>query len=387
MLVVRKELFYAVGQFRSEFSGAQDYDLVLRLSTLTQAIHHVPKILYHWRKIPGSAASEVDAKPEALDAGRRALEEHVRGKIPRASVEPGLLPGLFRVRYGLHENPLASLCILASGRAASVEERGSVDLLDNLVQSIAAKTDYRNYEIVVVDDGNLGEATRRAANGIHCRQVSFPGPHRPFNFSRKANFAWKQARGRYIVLLNDDLEVIARDWLGSMIELLECKEIGVVGAKLLFPDGRIQHAGIVLGVNGGAAHIYHGFPDLVGYNAFTHVVRNYSAVTAACMATRREVLEATGGFDERLPIDYNDVDFCLKAIERGYRVVYTPHAELLHFEGSSIPRATQNPREVALFRERWALYLQCDPHYNPNLMRRSVDFSIDPEVANWPANG
>jgi len=130
-----------------------------------------------------------------------------------------------------------------------------------------------------------------------------------------------------------------------------------------------------------------GFPDLVGYNAFTHAVRNYSAVTAACMATRQEVLEAVGGLDERLPIDYNDVDFCLKAIERGYRVVYTPHAELLHFEGSSIPRATQNPREVALFRERWALYLQCDPHYNPNLMRRSVDFSIDPEVANWPANG
>jgi GT2 family glycosyltransferase/glycosyltransferase involved in cell wall biosynthesis len=387
MLVVRKELFYAIGQFRSEFSGAQDYDLVLRLSTRAQSIHHVPKILYHWRKIPESAAAEVDAKPEALDAGRRALEDHVRSHLPGASVERGLLPGLFRVRRTIQDNPLASLCILASGRAAAVEGRGSIDLVSNLVQSIAAKTDYGNYEIVVVDDGNLSDATRAALSGIPHRRVRFPEPNRPFNFSRKANFAWKQAQGRYIVLLNDDLEVIARDWLGSMIELLQCEDIGVVGAKLLFPDGRIQHAGLVLGVNGGAAHVYHAFPDLVGYNAFTHVVRNYSAVTAACMATRREVLEATSGFDERLPIDYNDVDFCLKAIERGYRVVYTPHAELLHFEGASIPRTTQNPREVALFRERWAAYVHCDPHYNPNLMRHSVDFSIDPEVANWPGSG
>ncbi|HEY7335598.1 MAG TPA: glycosyltransferase [Bryobacteraceae bacterium] len=387
MLVVRKELFYAAGQFRPEFSGAQDYDLVLRLSTRTQSIHHVPKILYHWRKIPGSAALEVEAKPEALEAGRRALEDHVRSYLPGGCVEPGLLPGLFRVRRRIQGNPLASLCILASGRSADMDDHETIDLLGNLVQSIAAKTDYRNYEIVVVDDGNLSGATLRALNGIPHRRVGFPGPNRPFNFSRKANFAWKQAQGRYIVLLNDDLEIVARDWLGSMLEPLQCSEVGVVGAKLLFPDGRIQHAGVVLGVNGGAAHVYHGFPDLVGYNAVTHLIRNYSAVTAACMAMRREVLEAVDGFDERLPVDFNDVDFCLKAIRHGYRVVYTPHAELLHFEGSSIPRTTQNSREMTLFREKWASYLRCDPHYNPNLMRGSVDFSIDPEVANWPPSG
>jgi GT2 family glycosyltransferase len=315
------------------------------------------------------------------------LEDHVGRSFPGAHVEAGLLPGLFRVRYPLHGNPMASLCILASGRTAAVEGRGTVDLLGNLIQSIAAKTDYPNYEILVVDDGELPEPTRRALSGIPYRRVSFLGPNRPFNFSRKANFAWKQANGRYIVLLNDDLEVITRDWLGSMVEPLQREAVGVVGAKLLFPDGRIQHAGIVLGVNRGAAHLYHGFPDAVGYNAFTHLVRNYSAVTAACMATRREVLEATGGFDEQLAIDYNDVDLCLKAIERGYRVVYTPHAELVHFEGTSLPRTTQNPREVRLFGEKWAGYLHYDPHYNPNLIRGSMDFSIDPEVANWPASG
>ncbi len=378
MLTVRKDLFYAAGQMRSEFSGAQDYDLALRLAKRAQSIYHVPKILYHWRKIAGSAAAEVDAKPAALDAGKRALEDYVQLHHPGGSVEPGLLPGLFRARYPIPGNPLASLCILASGREAEVAGRGRVNLLANFVRSIVEKTDYRNYEIVVVDDGILPATTLRALEGLPYRQVSFPGPNRPFNFSKKVNFAWRQARGRYIVLLNDDMEVVSSEWLGAMLEQLQQDAVGVVGAKLLYPDERIQHVGMVLGVNHGAAHVYHGFPaGFIGYNAFTHVVRNYSAVTAACMATRREVLEATGGFEEQFAVDYNDVDFCLKAIHRGYRVVYTPYAELLHFEGASLPRTRQNQREVKLFRERWAAYVDGDPYYNPNLTRHGLDYAID----------
>ncbi len=382
MLVVRKDLFYAAGQFRSEFSGAQDYDLALRLATLAQCVHHVPKILYHWRKIEGSAAERVDAKPAALDAGRRALEDHVQRNGIDARVEEGLLPGLFRVRNRIRDNPLASLCILASGREATVAGRGTINLLENFVRSIVDLTRYPNYEIVVVDDGTLPESTRQTLRGLPYRSVSFSNSQGPFNFAKKANFAFRQARGRYIVLLNDDMEVISGEWLEAMLEPLQQDAVGVVGAKLLFPDETIQHAGVVLGVNGGAAHVYHGYSGgTVGYNAFTHVIRNYSAVTAACMATRIDVLQATGGFDEEFAVDYNDIDFCLSAIEQGYRIVYTPYAELYHFERTSLPRTKQDRKEVELFRNRWAHYLQHDPFYNPNLTRSALNFSLSRELA------
>jgi GT2 family glycosyltransferase/glycosyltransferase involved in cell wall biosynthesis len=383
LLVVRKDLFYEVGGFRPEFSGAQDYDLALRLSTRAQSIHHVPKILYHWRKIRGSAAELVDAKPEALDAGRRALEDHLDRNGIEGEVEFGQIEGTFRVRYRIRDYPLASLCIMASNNRATVEGRGNIDLLENFVKSIVAKTDYPNYEIVVIDDGNL-----QPLSGVPYRLASFTEPNVPFNFAKKANFAFRQARGRHIVLLNDDMEVISEEWLSAMIEFTQQPRVGVVGARLLFPDDRLQHVGVVLGVNQGAAHAFHSFPaGFVGYNAYTHVIRNYSAVTAACMATRIDVVEATGGFDERLAIDYNDIDFCLKAIQQGYDVVYTPYAELYHFEGTSIHRKSQNPQEVELFQQRWASFVERDPFYNPNLTQTRGDFAIDPRASGWPSTG
>jgi GT2 family glycosyltransferase len=381
LLVVRKDLFYAAGGFRSEFSGAQDYDLALRLSTMAHAIHHVPKILYHWRKLRGSAAEFVEAKPEALDAGRRALQDHLWRNNIDAVVDEGQIEGTFRVRHRIRENPLASLCIMASNTRAKVAGRGEIDLVANFVKSIAEKTDYPNYEIVVVDDANLTEGTLTALAGLPCRRVSFTEPNRPFNFAKKANFAFRQARGRHVVLLNDDMEVIAPEWLSAMIEFTQQEEIGAVGARLLFPDDSIQHVGLVIGVNGGAAHAFHRFPGgFVGYNAYTHLIRNYSAVSAACMAARLDVIEALGGFDEQFAVDYNDVDFCLRAIQHGYRIVYTPYAELYHFEGTSIRRTAQDPREVSLFLSRWADRMRHDPYYNPNLTRSDVDFSIDPRL-------
>ena len=378
LLVVRKDLFFSAGAFRSDFSGAQDYDLALRLSTEAQWIHHLPKILYHWRKAQGSAAGLVYAKPEALDAGRRALENHVWRNGMDATVEDGLLEGTFRVRHGIRDNPLASLCIMASNNRATVPGRGNIDLLENFVKSIAEKTDYPNYEIVVVDDGNLSDSTRRALAGIPYRLESFTAPNKPFNFSKKANFAFRQARGRHIVLLNDDMEVISREWLTAMIEFTQQEEIGVVGARLVLADEGIQHVGIVLGVNNGAAHAFHQYPaGSIGYNAYTHLIRNYSAVSAACMATRMDVIEKAGGFDEQFETDFNDVDFCLRVLQKGLRIVYTPYAELYHFEGTSIKRKIQDPREVALFNSRWAREIRDDPYYNPNLTRVDADFSVD----------
>lgn len=380
LLVIQKTLFYTLGGFRPEFSGAQDYDLALRASTRAHLICHIPKILYHWRAIRGSAAEAVDAKPAALEAGRRALEDHVIRNGIDADVEEGLLPGLFRVRNRIRGNPLASLCILAGGRRAIVEGRGEIDLLSNFVASIVHRTEYPNYEIVIVDDGALPERARRALAGLPYRIEHYAPPEGPFNFSRKANFAFRQARGRHILLLNDDLEVISPEWLTAMLEPLQQDTVGVVGARLLFPDGRLQHGGVVLGINDSAAHVYHGYPaSFVGYNAFTHVIRNYSAVTAACLATRTDVIEATGGFDEQLGIDYNDIDFCLSAIRHGYRIVYTPYAEMYHFEGSSIQRKEANVRDTMRFQLRWREYVRDDPYYNPNLTRKALDFSIDEE--------
>jgi GT2 family glycosyltransferase len=181
------------------------------------------------------------------------------------------------------------------------------------------------------------------------------------------------------VLLNDDLEVIGGDWLSALLEFTQRREIGIAGGRLLYPNDTVQHAGVVLGVNGCAAHPFYETPrDAIGYNGFSHLIRNYSAVTGACMATRREVIEQTGGFDERLPIDFNDIAFCLAARERGYRIVYTPYCELYHFEGITSKRRTQDPKEVEYFSRKWAKYVDNDPYYNPNLTRFGSDFACTP---------
>ena len=376
LLVIRKGLFYAVGEFQAEYSGAQDYDLALRASRAARKITHIAKVLYHWRKIPGSAAEQVDAKPAALEAGRRALEDHVSRTVPGGQVEPGKLPGLFRVRYPIIDNPLVSICIPTHDQTGEIPGRGPTNFVANIVRSIAEKTDYRHFEILVCDDGNLSPSTRRAIRDIPHRLVSYPGPYAPFNFSVKANFMFEQARGEQIVLLNDDMEVIASEWLAALLEHSQRKEIGAVGARLLFPNGRIQHVGVVIGVHGGAAHVYHNFPaSLIGYNAFTHVVRNYSAVTGACLATRKSVIADIGGFDPRFAVDYNDIDYCLRACERGYRVVYTPYAELYHFENQTARRNEACPETQRLFAARWARVIERDPYYNSNLTRNGLDFS------------
>jgi GT2 family glycosyltransferase/glycosyltransferase involved in cell wall biosynthesis len=377
LLAVRKKMFLKVGGFRAEYSGAQDYDLALRLAGVTNRIGHIPKVLYHWRIIEGSAAKEVDAKPAALEAGRRALEDFVRREKLPATVEPGLLPGLFRVKYRVVGQPKASLVIVAGNQKVELPERGDVVLVENFARSIVEKTDYANYEIVVAHDGNLSEETVGSLERLGCRLAEYPGPRRPFNFAHKANWSLRQARSELAVLLNDDMEVSQREWLGALLEYAQQPWIGAVGGRLIYADGRLQHSGIVLGVNGGAAHLYHGFPrGFVGYNAITHIVRNYSAVTGACLAIKMSLFEKIGGFDEAYGVDYNDIDFCLSLMDAGYRVVYTPYSELYHFEAQSLRRMGQNAEEVARFWKKWAKYLAADPHYNVNLSRKRLDCAL-----------
>jgi GT2 family glycosyltransferase/glycosyltransferase involved in cell wall biosynthesis len=378
MLVVRKRLFLELGGFREAYSGAQDYDLMLRLSRRTQHVHHIQKALYHWRAVEGSAAAVVDAKPYALDAGFRALSDHVAARHgDRAWVEAGLLPGTFRVRRRILGNPRVTLLILTNNTELELPSRGRFHMVDNMVDSILRRTSYRNYEIVVVDNSRLAAEQHSRFQSLGVRVENFTGPVVPFNYAAKANFALRTCRTEHLVLLNDDMEVINDDWLTSMLELSQDPEVGAVGARLLHADGTLQHVGCVIGVNGGSAHVYHSFPgDFVGYNGFTHLIRNYSAVTGACLATRKSVLSQAGGLDESFAVDFNDTDLCLKIIESGYRVVYTPYAQLFHFEGASAKRATQSADERRRFVARWARYMENDPHFNPNFARDRFDFTV-----------
>ena len=378
-LTVRSALFLELGGFRTAYSGAQDYDLMLRLSRRTDAIRRIPQVLYHWRKIPGSASAEVDAKPAALDAGRRALEDHVAEAYgsDQATVEPGLLPGLHRVRHRIPPDLAVSIVILTNNGTIALPGRGRFVMVDNLVLSIVRYTATPRHSIIVIDDGHssASQAERYADLGV--RLVSYSRSTPSFNFSQKANFALRLVETEHVVFMNDDMEVRNGEWLSALIEFSQRSEIGACAGKLLHADGTIQHAGVVLGINGSAAHVFHNAPgDLVGYNGYTHVIRNYSALTAACLATRRSVMTEVGGFDPRLAIDFNDIDLCLRMRRSQYRLVYTPFSEVVHFESASALRHTQDPSEVMLFQNRWSQAIRDDPYYNPNLSRTRLDFTL-----------
>jgi O-antigen biosynthesis protein len=375
LMVLRRSLVAEVGGFRVGYEGAQDYDLALRTTARTSRIRHIPKVLYHWRKVPGSAAGEVEAKPWALAAARRALEDHVRERGLDATVQPGLAPGLFRVRFRIAGRPLVTIVLPTDDQTREIDGR-RVPLLSNCLRSLVQKTAYANYEILVIDNGRLSDATRAVLETVPHRRVSY-SYRGAFNFAHKLNFAVGHARGSHLVVFNDDLEVVASEWLNAMLEYSQQPEIGAVGAKLFFPDGRLQHIGMVLGVCGVAAHAFHMHPgEAAGYAGSAIVTRNYSAVTGACMMTRREVFDAVGGFNERLAIDFNDVDYCLRVRRTGRRIVYTPYAQLVHLESGSFGARLQNPAELKEIRLTWGEVIERDPYYNPNLTPDFPDYRL-----------
>ena len=377
--VIRKALVLELGGLREAYSGAQDYDLVLRASDRSRRVAHIPKVLYHWRKIPGSAADKVDAKPDALLNARRAIADFVSSKDPGAKVVDGQLFGTFRVRWSIDHARPVTLLILTDARSKRVEGRGEIMLLENFLASVWEKSTYDNYRVLVVDNGNIPATLKKEIVNRGGRVVSYKFEGQ-FNFSAKMNFALRHVETEDVILLNDDLEVISPDWIESLLEQSQRDEIGAVGARLLFANGAIQHAGVVLGVNGSAAHLFHNLSaGSVGYYGFTHVIRNYSVVTGAVLATRMSVVRRVGYFDEGMRIDFNDTDFCLKVGEAGYRVVYTPFAELYHFEGSTQTRVTADQSDVDAFFKRWRDKLTADPFYHPLLPKDRVDCHVD----NW----
>jgi GT2 family glycosyltransferase len=375
LTVIRRALLERLGGFRTGFEGAQDYDLWLRASEHTDAVKHVPRILYHWRKGPNSTAASTLAKPEALGHSRRALLEHLQRRGVGGTVEPGVRPGLWRVRYDVIGPPMVSIVVPTDG--GRVRPGRSGNLLVECLQSLVKRTAYRgDLEIIVAHNGTVPDAAIACLRNVRHRVVAAPQLS-PFNFARKLNFAAGLAEGEHILLLNDDIVVQEPGWLMAMVEHSQQADVGAVGALLRYPDGRLQHVGMLLGVCGVAAHAYHGAPgDTTGYLSSVLTVRNYSAVTGACLMTRRRTFEALGGFDEDLPIDFNDVDYCLRVRQLGLRVVYTPYAQLVHHEAGTIGPRVQATSEVQRFRERWRDVIANDPCYNPNLTRNRPDWTF-----------
>ena len=378
LMVLRRSIVEAAGGFREGFEGSQDYDLALRVIERTDRVGHVPRVLYHWRQAPRSAAVDSAAKPWAIAAARRAVAEHLARTGVDADVLDGARPGFLRVRPRLRGRPLVSIVMPTADRRREVRGR-EMRLAAQALRSIRTATTYPRYEVVLVEHtapGPLSDETLEALAAVPHRRVSYDRAG-PFSFSRAVNLGVAHATGDQIVLFNDDLEVITAEWIEALLEYAQAQAIGAVGPKLLLPDGRLQHIGIVLGVCGAAAHAFHQAPGgTPGYFGSALGPRNYSAVTGACLMTPRAVFERLGGFDERLATDFNDVDYCLRLGRAGYRTVFTPYAELYHHESSSYGGRTWNAAERARVQEKWPDAFACDPFYNPNLTRDFPDYRL-----------
>jgi GT2 family glycosyltransferase len=363
--LIRAEVLEQVGGFRSEFDGAQDYDLFLRVIERTTRIDHIPRVLYHWRRSRASTADNIRRKPGSLETGRLALEAHLERQAMRGHVTVDWRTHAYWIKRDLAEPKPVSIVIPVRDR---------VELLARCLDSITRETTYAPYEIVIVDNDSQTDEARAYLSALKHRVLTYSGP---FNFSAINNFAVEQTESPWLLFLNNDTEVIDGDWLTVMAEHIQRPEVGAVGPRLLYPDDTVQHGGIVVGVGGIAEHAFRGFPaEAPGVCRQLQVTRNYSAVTGACLLTRRDVFNKVGGFDEeRLPVTFSDVDLCLKIRRAGYLVVYTPFARLYHHESGS-RRRTVEPMETGVMRERWAAALANDPYYNPNLSRDRADFSL-----------
>lgn len=386
-LMVEKALIDRIGMSPEDVAGAQDYDLTLRCLAAGARIEHVAHVLYHWRVHPGSTADgSADSKPYAIEAGRLALQRHFDSLGVHGTVEESETPFVYRMRYALPEPaPLVSIVI---------PTKDHVETLDACLMSIAQKATYTNYEIVLVENNSedpetfayyetLPERVAAVSEGKGgARVVHWPGE---FNYSQIINFGVEYAKGDCLLLLNNDTEVISSDFIEEMMGYLQRPDAGVVGAKLYFADHLVQHAGILVGVRGALTHANQDFSaKREGYLARAVRPGNFSAVTGACQMVRRDVFEQVGGYNEEFAVGFNDADFCLRVWEAGHRTIFTPYAELHHYEFTSRGREEANEeklrrwkREQALFMQRWPeFFLDGDPWLGPNLSAESEYFSL-----------
>ncbi len=379
MLCIRKTVLDGIAPIPSEFDGSQDHHMALAASEAARHIHHVPRVLYHWRVHPGSTANDSTAKPYAIEAGRRAVQAHLdRTGAPGTARVSERLDGHYEVDFEVAGEPLVSVII---------PTKDSVDVLDRCLTSIREKCDWPNYEVILVENNSCDPATfeyyeRVQAEDERMHVVTFEGDG-TFNYPAINNFGVEYAKGDYLLLLNNDTEVIEAGWMRRMLALAQRPGAGIVGVKLLFPDDTIQHCGVSLS-EGGPGH-YYAFMDKSekGYVWMAVALQNKSAVTAACMMVPRSVWDEVDGLDEAFAADYNDVDFCLRVREAGYRVILDPGVVLYHYESISRGRNTQDAkavrfsREKGLLRERWPRYFDfAEPYDNPNLSRIYTSYHV-----------
>ncbi|MGR9072071.1 MAG: glycosyltransferase [Gammaproteobacteria bacterium] len=383
MGVYRTELIRRIGGFRKGFEGSQDHDLALRVVEKIDSsqIRHIPRILYHWRVREGSTALSVDEKPYAIQAGERAINEFLlRNSVPARAESLGYG---YRVRYRVPDTePKVSLII---------PSRNNAVILKRCIESILEKTRYENFEILIVNNGSDQKETLNYLETVkrHERIRILDDP-RPFNYSALNNGAITHASGDIIGLLNDDTEVIEPDWMGEMVSHAVRPEVGAVGAYLLYPDHSSQHSGVILGVGGVAGHAFKMQPEnSPGYFARGLLIQSLSAVTGACLFVRKEVYLETGGLNEEaLTVAFNDVDFCLRLLQKGYRNIWTPYAKLFHHESKSrgledtSEKRRRFEQEIKFMQEAWGGLLNNDPAYNPNLTlsKENFDLAFPPRV-------
>jgi GT2 family glycosyltransferase len=364
LTVLRRTLFDEIGGLRSDYDGSQDYDLTLRATEVARAVVHIPDVLYHWRTLPGSAASDTtsqQAKPWAYEAGRRAIEDalHRRGEPGEVSTIAEF-PGRYHVRRGVLDRPLVSIIIPFRDEPA---------MLATCARTLRADPGYDNFELVLVDNDSALPETHALLEELSAqskvRVLHAPGP---FNWAAINNAAARASDGEILLFLNNDIEARTPGWLDAMVGHVQRSEVGAVGARLLYPDGTIQHAGVVIGLGGIAGHVLRGLPgDRPGYNSLAISTRDCSVVTGAAMMVRRQLFLEFGGFDETLAVAFNDVDFCFKLRDRGYLIVFTPLAELVHHESKSRGH-TDDFAENELMLLRWGSMMAAgDPYHNTHL--------------------
>lgn len=379
LFVVSRKVIEKVGGLRSEFDGAQDYDFVLRCveAVKDEEICHIPKILYHWRCHEDSTAENPESKLYAFEAGRRAVQAHYERTGIRAEVFKGEYLGLYRTKFIRDHDPLISIII---------PNKDHIDDLKRCMESIEQKSTYKNYEYIIVENNSTDSATfeyykKLEAENPKVRMVYWDGV---FNYSAINNYGASFAKGEYLLLLNNDTEIINPDCLEELLGYCMRKDVGAVGARLYYEDDTIQHAGVVIGFGGIAGHCF--VQQKRGTTGYCHRIicaQDYSAVTAACMMVKKSAFDAVGGLSEELAVAFNDIDFCMKLRKAEYLIVYNPYAELYHYESKSRgledtpEKVARFNKEIATFEKKWPEILENgDPYYNPNLTLKSQDFSL-----------
>ena len=375
-LVVRRTLVEQAGGFSKEFDGAQDYDFIFRCVETARRICHVPRVLYHWRTHRASTADNPASKMYAFDAGKRAIEDHLKRTNAVGIVSHTMDMGFYRVKYPVQDNPLVSIIIPSKDQSQT---------LSRCISSIQNESTYENYEIIIVENNSKEETTFEYYNELESiSNISVITWDREFNYSAINNYGAKAAKGEYLIFLNNDVEIIQRHWIEELLGNCQRPEVGITGAKLYFPDDTIQHAGTIIGIGGIAGHAFLNMPrSRTGYLHKASIQLNYSAVTAACMMMKRSAFEDAEGFEEELSVAFNDVDLCLRTIQAGYLVVYNPVVELYHFESKSrgkedtVEKVRRFQTEIEFMRSRWITLLKDgDPFYNKNLTLSKWNYSL-----------